>query len=140
LTKCKPYTFFSNIQEIVFQKVNLWKVAPWGKTVELPFCLVLHKESPFCFSRHFDLLLGKVTRWEEHGWSYHVVFSLGKPFFPQMHLDWKNCPIIHFFITFVHGRFFFFEKGLNLVPLVEGGHSNHSIIYFSSKTLCKKYN
>jgi len=54
-----------------------------------------------------------------------LFFLWENPFFPNAS-SLKNLHKDSFFIPFIHGGFLiFFEKGLNLVPLVEGGDSNH---------------
>jgi hypothetical protein len=75
-----PLYFFSNILEVAFEKLIFEKLLHEGRWLGLPFCLLVHKKSPFCSSRHFNLLLRKVPPWEEHGWGYHVVSYLGKSF------------------------------------------------------------
>ncbi len=140
MTKCTPCTFFSNILEVLFEKLIFEKLLHGGRWLGLPFCLLVHKESPFCSSRHFNLILRRVPPWEEHGWGYHVVSYLGKSFSPRTHPVWKNCPKICFFIHFVHGKKRKIWKRIELCTLGWRGRFWPLDHFFSLKNLCKKYN
>jgi len=88
-----------------FGKLIFEKLLHGGRWLGLPCCLLVHKGSPFCSSRHFNLLFRKVPPWEEHGWGYHVVSYLGKSFSPG-HIQFEKIAqrFVFSFILFMEEK------------------------------------